>query len=164
MSIRPRIRPKLSRGPDATDTSRLAMDSLLTEAAALSRSVHSAADSVHDRRAVSPGKQIVIKALHQLGPRTVPQLATAQGVSRQHIQSVINELMGQNLVESGDNPKHKRSHLMHLTDAGRTMAEYLDEGRRRLLDSLDPGIPGPALSAAIRVLRAIRHQLDRPED
>ncbi|HEY7010495.1 MAG TPA: MarR family winged helix-turn-helix transcriptional regulator [Jatrophihabitantaceae bacterium] len=52
-------------------------------------------------------------------PLTVPQVARRLGVSRQNIQRIADELRREQLLCLIDNPDHKTSPLLHLTDAGR---------------------------------------------
>ncbi len=160
MGVRPRIRPKLTRAPETSVAPRWAVQSLLEEAANLSQSLRSAADRLHHSDAIGVGKRLVIRTLYHLGAQTVPQLARAQSVSRQHIQSVMNNLMEQKLVEPSPNPNHKRSHLTSLTDTGKALVETLHERRSRFLRSLDIQIPEPEVTAATGVLRAVRQKLD----
>jgi DNA-binding MarR family transcriptional regulator len=51
--------------------------------------------------------------------KTVPEIARSRGVSRQHIQVIVNGLTGANLIEARDNPADKRTFLVSLTDRGR---------------------------------------------
>lgn len=53
-----------------------------------------------------------------LGPATVPDLAERRGVSRQHIQAVVDQLLAAGLVARRDNPVHKRSVFIVATAAG----------------------------------------------
>jgi hypothetical protein len=41
---------------------------------------------------MTAGKRGVLKGLDRLGPQTVPQMARARPVSRQHIQTLVNRL------------------------------------------------------------------------
>lgn len=52
-------------------------------------------------------------------PLTVPQVARRLGVTRQNIQRIADELRREQLLCLIDNPDHKTSPLLHLTDAGR---------------------------------------------
>jgi DNA-binding MarR family transcriptional regulator len=67
----------------------------------------------------------VLRSLVQEGPQTVPQMAAARPVSRQHCQTIVNGLAEQGLVEFLDNPRHKRSKLVRLTKRGRTRFESM---------------------------------------
>jgi DNA-binding MarR family transcriptional regulator len=52
------------------------------------------------------------------GQLTVPQVARRLGVSRQNIQRIVDELRRERLLQLTDNPDHKTSPLLELTDAG----------------------------------------------
>lgn len=58
------------------------------------------------------------------GDLTVPQVARRLGISRQGVQRVASELSADGVLELVDNPDHKTSPLLRLTDRGRaTLAE-----------------------------------------
>ena len=50
--------------------------------------------------------------------QTVPSLARARNVSRQHIQKVVDTLVEDGLATLVENPSHKRSKLVTATKAG----------------------------------------------
>lgn len=50
---------------------------------------------------------------------TVPQAARRLGVTRQAVQRVANDLVGDGLVELDTNPDHRTSPMLTLTDRGR---------------------------------------------
>src|SRR6266540_2967932 len=51
-------------------------------------------------------------------PLTVPQIARRMGLTRQAVQASVNRLLSEGLVEADENPDHRRSPLMHLTELG----------------------------------------------
>jgi DNA-binding MarR family transcriptional regulator len=59
-----------------------------------------------------------MRSLSLLGPLTVPQIAEMRPTSRQRMQRLANELAAEGLVEFIDNPKHRRSKLVRLTQKG----------------------------------------------
>jgi DNA-binding MarR family transcriptional regulator len=61
-----------------------------------------------------------MRSLGLLGPLTVPQIAKMRPTSRQRMQRLANELAAEGLVEFIDNPKHRRSKLVRLTQKGDT--------------------------------------------
>lgn len=65
------------------------------------------------------GEWGVLRSLVKEGSQTVPEMARARPVSRQHCQTIVNALKAQGLVEFVDNPKHKRSKLVRATKKGR---------------------------------------------
>jgi DNA-binding MarR family transcriptional regulator len=68
----------------------------------------------------------VMKSLVQEGPHTVPDIARARPISRQHCQTIVNHLAAKGLVEFLENPRHKRSPLVAMTKKGR---KHFDEVR-----------------------------------
>ena len=59
-----------------------------------------------------------LRSLALLGPLTVPQIAQMRPTSRQRMQRLADELAAEGLVRFIDNPKHRRSKLVHLTPKG----------------------------------------------
>ncbi len=75
----------------------------------------------------------LLRLLATDGPLTVPEIASARGVSRQHIQMVVNELIEQDLLVLLENPAHKRSRHVAITPPGE---QYLQELTRRFREEL----------------------------
>ncbi len=62
----------------------------------------------------------VLGALFETGSSmTVPDIARMMGQSRQAIQRLSNEMKEEGLLETEDNPEHKRAKLLVLTDSGK---------------------------------------------
>ena len=95
-----------------------------------------------------------IRSLALLGPLTVPQIAQMRPTSRQRMQRLADELAAEGLVESSDNPKHRRSRLVQLTPKGH--ARYREFNARLL--SIASSI-GAALSEADirKTTEVVRH-------
>jgi DNA-binding MarR family transcriptional regulator len=71
-----------------------------------------------------------LRSLALIGPLTVPQIAKMRPVSRQRMQRLADELGAEGLVEFIDNPRHRRSKLVRLTDKGN--ARYREMSARLL--------------------------------
>lgn len=121
------------------------------------------ADRVHAEFGVTAAMRGVLEVLHGRGPRTVPQIAREKGVSRQHVQMVVNALLAQGLVESADNPDHLRSPLMRLSAAGGKVCETVFRREGRLLAEMARRIPGGDLKVTLRTLNAMESELSRRE-
>ena len=108
---------------------------------------------------INPSMRAVLESLNVHAGRTVPELARPRGVSRQHIQTVMNALLEQGLVRAEDNPDHKRSVLYLLTPKG---AKTFDEVRRREAEpmtKLAAALPEQDLEQARRLIAKLNNQL-----
>ena len=91
--------------------------------------------------------------------RTVPEIARERAVSRQHIQSVINELLVIGLVEANRNPAHRRSARFALTQEGRRRLRVIGEREAQYLTRLAPAISHMELAAATRLFDHLERDL-----
>lgn len=114
------------------------------------------AEELHRQGATTAGRRGVLQSLEREGPQTVPQLARARPVSRQHIQQLVDPLAEDGLVELVDNPRHKRSRLVRLTDAGRRRLEELERRERPVLEALAGELGAEELEEAAAVLAKLR--------
>jgi DNA-binding MarR family transcriptional regulator len=121
------------------------------------------ADRAHAGLGITAGQRAVLDILHTRGPCTVPQVARAQGVSRQHIQMVVNGLLKAGLAECLGNPDHLRSPLVRLSASGLKAAEAARRREARLLAELAKRIPGPDLKVTLNTLNAMETGLNRQE-
>ena len=111
---------------------------------------------------VTPGGGGIWGFLHSLavdGPQTVPQLARARPVTRQHIQQIANEAAADGLIEFIDNPAHKRSKLLSLTPKGARMEAEMTERLKTFAGDLAEDFDAAELATAARVLNAVRAKL-----
>ena len=108
----------------------------------------------------SAGQRAVLESIARRGPQTVPQLARARPVSRQHIQVLVNALQERTLVRLVNNPAHKRSHLVELTRKGAALLGAMQRRERGLLQRLDLGISPAELRKATDVLAKLRGKLE----
>ena len=150
----------MPRRSEATDETPF--DTLGREVRGLFHQLRATAEAIHEERGGLPvAQRAVLESLHRGGPATVPALARARPVSRQHIQVLVNALLEEGLVETLENPGHRRSPLVALTAAGRKRFEEMRARERRALAK--PGLPvsDAEMRAAARVLRALREHLAR---
>ncbi len=111
---------------------------------------------------VTPGGGGIWGFLHSLavdGPQTVPQLARARPVTRQHIQLIANEAAADGLIEFIDNPAHKRSKLLRLTPKGERVDAEMTERLKTFAGDLAEDFDAAELATAARVLNALRAKL-----
>lgn len=104
---------------------------------------------------INTSQRAVLEFLHQKQPQTVPQIAREKSVSRQHIQIVVNDLLTLELIESVENPAHKRSPLMQLTTHGRALFASILKKEATLLKNMEEKFSQKELTTAINTLKFI---------
>jgi DNA-binding MarR family transcriptional regulator len=119
------------------------------------------ADALHRDVGVSASMRAVLEFLQRNGPTPVPRIAQQRGVSRQHVQAIVNDLLDAGLVELGDNPAHQRSRLVALTADGRRAIDTVQRSERKTLGTALRGVDDEALRAATDVLRRLRADVTR---
>jgi DNA-binding MarR family transcriptional regulator len=89
--------------------------------------------------------------------RTVPAIADRLGQVRQSVQRVVNDLVGEGLVELRANRAHVRSPLVALTGEGRRLTgRHFADSERNRADLLDrAGVDATDLLAARATLRSV---------
>jgi DNA-binding MarR family transcriptional regulator len=93
-------------------------------------------------------------------PPTVPQIGRSLGHSRQAVQRLVGVLVERGLVETVDNPDHKRARRLVATPAGRAAHESSDRRSRSWAARVTEGIDPAELAAAVQTLRRLRHRLE----
>ncbi len=102
----------------------------------------------------------LLRTLSARGPCTVPQIARMRPVARQHIQKLANELVKEGLVEFIDNPAHRRSRLLRLTEKGEQRFEELQGQFIGLTEELARGMDEELLRTTAEGLRCLREKLE----
>jgi DNA-binding MarR family transcriptional regulator len=78
-------------------------------------------------------------------------------VTRQHVQALVNALAREGWVEFADNPEHRRSRLVRLTDSGRAWLTEVAERENRFLSRLELDLSNEEVRAAAEILGAVGH-------
>jgi DNA-binding MarR family transcriptional regulator len=111
--------------------------------------------------AVLPGTELsILDTILRHGCRTVPDIASWRGVRRQSVQALVNKLVDSGLLTFSDNPNHKVSRYLELTEKG--LERYRDI-RGRLVASYQPfaeGLSERDLEGARRVLAVMAVAFD----
>ena len=118
------------------------------------------AERSHAELGITASMCAVMETLHARGPCRVPQVAREKGVSRQHIQIVVNTLLAADLVECLDHPDHLRSPLLRLNAAGTRAYEAIRRRETRLLSDLAKRIPAADLDVTLNTLNAMERGLN----
>ncbi|MCP1659426.1 MarR family winged helix-turn-helix transcriptional regulator [Neisseria perflava] len=94
--------------------------------------------------------------------KTSPQIAATFGITRQAVQLQLNQLLKEGLIETFDNPHHKRSMLYGLTAKGQTAYDELycrwRQQAKMWLDLFDSQALGHAHSALNTLLQQVKNK------
>ena len=129
---------------------------LINETVLLFHRLRIVADQVHHHGEMTGPLRGLLRGLDKLGEQTVPQLARARAVSRQHIQALINQLVEEGLVELIANPAHKRSPLARLTALGKKTVNAMNREEAKLLGKADLSVTDKDMREAAETLRTVR--------
>ncbi|MCJ1676392.1 MarR family winged helix-turn-helix transcriptional regulator [Streptomyces sp. APSN-46.1] len=94
------------------------------------------------------------------GALPVARAARRLGVARQGVQRIANELVHDGLAEYRDNPDHRTSPLLALTDAGRQALDAITAGAAAAHQAMGEGIAEDDLAAVRALLRRLTRQTD----
>jgi DNA-binding MarR family transcriptional regulator len=118
-----------------------------------------------DTGPVHPGTEFaILDTILRHGCKTVPEIASWRGVTRQSVQAVVNKLIETDTLAYVDNPSHKSSKRLEPTARGLALYREVEDdmaGRyARLQANLHPG----DVEAAARVMTLIAEtwNLDEP--
>ncbi len=134
-------------------------DVLFNETRLLFHALKRWAEALHPESDITVPMRAVLELLLVEGPATVPAMARARTVSRQHIQQQVDALLEKELTERRENPAHRRSPLIALSDKGRALIQTMRSGELHALSRLQSGVSDTALSDAAQVLTAWREVL-----
>ena len=88
-------------------------------------------------------------------PRTVPQIARRLGVSRQNVQRIADQLVGENWASFQTNPDHRSSPHLVLTRRGRAALDQLTRAAESHHAKLARKLSAADLRAIHRSLRLL---------
>jgi len=152
-----------SGDPHASETGAApAVQALFAETVALFHRLRVLADQLHGQGELTASRRGILFELDRFGPRTVPQMARARPVARQQIQSLVDKLIADGLVELDENPAHQRSRQVRLGGRGKVLVDVMNRREADFLARLPIEISRGQLEAATTILRALREVLERP--
>ncbi len=106
-------------------------------------------DELHREAGITTSMRAVLEYLHGGEPDTVPHIARAKEVSRQHIQKLVDGLAARGLVEFIPNPAHRRSQYVGLTLAGKQAFQAILDREKAVLRSLSGGMGEEGVAVAL---------------
>jgi DNA-binding MarR family transcriptional regulator len=113
-------------------------------------------DRLHAERGLTASMRAVLEHLSDEGPASVPQIARAKSVSRQHIQTIVDDLKAEEMVISQANPAHRRSPLIAPSPKGALVFAEARAAEASSLLKLSQRLDGPAVEHSAATLRALR--------
>lgn len=117
------------------------------------------AEQLHGQGELTAGRRGILRDLDRPGPQTVPQMARARPVSRQHIQTEVNQLEAEGLVELVENSAHKRSRLVRLTARGKAALEAMYQREAAFYATFQLPLSADQLRETAEALRSLRETL-----
>lgn len=135
-------------------------DELFREVRLLFNTLVRTGEQLHDDSDMTLPRRAVLEHLLREGPSTVPAIARARRVSRQHIQALVNPLLHEGLVERVENPAHRRSKLIRLTAAGWKVIDDIRAHEAHYINQAGIGVGDEEVERAIDVLRHVREALE----
>jgi DNA-binding MarR family transcriptional regulator len=124
------------------------------------RGMATLADQYLEDSGLSAADRAVMEFLYPREQLSVPDIARRYRVSRQHVQVTVNRLVERGLLRSMENPKHKRSRLIRLSELGRECFAEIRRHEAAVIDRLFADIPPEALSKTRRTLRSLCERLN----
>ena len=116
-------------------------------------------DDLHRDLKVTAAMRAVMETLAEDGEQTVPQIARAKSVSRQHIQVNVDALLRKDLVVLGGNPSHLRSPFVALTQQGQSTFATMRRREADLLEGLAKGFGLEQLAQASATLGTLNQSI-----
>jgi DNA-binding MarR family transcriptional regulator len=141
-----------------------ALHDLFKEVFALQTMLSRVMDKVHEQAGLSTSQRRVIQLLNRMGAATVPDMAFELGVSRQSVQVICNDLFSRNLIEFKENPRHKRSKLVILTEPGLHALQRAQQKEYQVIEQLFQRIEIEKVTQTYGVLVWIRKTMENLED
>ena len=139
----------------------MSVASLLDETRLLFHALRQWSDTLHAELGSTAAMRGVLELILLDGPATVPNMARARGVSRQHVQQQVDALLERGLLERQDNPAHRRSSIIALTDKGRALTQNMRSEELHALSRMQVGVSDTATLEASRVLSKWRTAVRR---
>ena len=135
------------------------IEGIINEVRVTYHSLIKAFDKVHGDQEITVGMRAVLEFLNREGPRTVPQIARARNVTRQHIQMLVNQLLDGDCVENKNNPDHKSSNLIVISSKGQKKFNAMRKAEHEYFKTIDFDLAPSSAKSTIRNLKKFREAL-----
>jgi DNA-binding MarR family transcriptional regulator len=118
------------------------------------------ADRLHEDLGINSSMRAILESLVGRPGRTVPDIAREKGVSRQHVQVIMNTLLEAGLAEARDNPAHRRSQLFVSTAKADAAFSEIRAREAEPLARLAAGLPEGEVETTRAVLSRLNARLE----
>lgn len=118
----------------------------------LYRKVSRVVERAQPQMGMSVGVRAVLDLLRRGGDLTVPQMARAQDLSRQFVQRMVHDARDAGWIELLENPAHRRSSLVHLTEEGARAIDAVTAREHDLMRRVGGDLTAEDLDTTLRVL------------
>lgn len=112
-------------------------------------------DALHVDLGLTAASRAVLEHLADHGANTVPRIAQAKNVTRQHIQQLVDALVAAGFAEFMENPDHKRSQLVRATDRGYTVFGTARQREMKILAAIAATFDPEELDCTLTTLTAL---------
>ena len=136
------------------------LDGLLGEVTALAAQLRQIAGELQTPGGLPVGGKMVLEVLARYGAKTVPQVARIRATSRQNIQVLVNKLEKDGHVSLVQNPAHKRSPFVELTESGKAALGQMLQTEESARQSLFLQLSKSDVLSSAELLNRIRKLLD----
>jgi len=90
---------------------------------------------------------------------TVPIIAEKLEIKRQYVQLMVNETLAEDLTLKRENPRHKRSTLIALTQKGQALIEDVVQREMTLVRLIGDGLDAADIETALKVVTTLAEKL-----
>ncbi|MBM1310937.1 winged helix-turn-helix transcriptional regulator [Sulfitobacter mediterraneus] len=124
-----------------------------------SRPLMQAAEAAVERGLEGSGLTVRMRAVLEIladgGAATVPDVAQRLEIKRQYVQLMINDTHAAGFTEAVPNPRHQRSKLIALTEAGQRLITQVMQREKELLQTIGSDLPEDELAITLRTMQRL---------
>ncbi|MBM1556330.1 winged helix-turn-helix transcriptional regulator [Sulfitobacter mediterraneus] len=124
-----------------------------------SRPLMQAAEAAVERGLEGSGLTVRMRAVLEIladgGAATVPDVAQRLEIKRQYVQLMINDTHAAGFTEAVPNPRHQRSKLIALTEAGQRLITQVMEREKELLQTIGSDLPEDELAITLKTMQRL---------
>ncbi|KAJ02654.1 MarR family transcriptional regulator [Sulfitobacter mediterraneus] len=124
-----------------------------------SRPLMQAAEAAVERGLEDSGLTVRMRAVLEIladgGAATVPDVAQRLEIKRQYVQLMINDTHAAGFTEAVPNPRHQRSKLIALTEAGQRLITQVMQREKELLQTIGSDLPEDELAITLRTMQRL---------